>query len=133
MNQIVIFLCLNQLSAIMFWMNFYRLSMVCFNIYVVIVFYRFLENEYFLFMRVIIDVNCFFYFVYLYFVNFFNFFVLELSYREVENVYCVEKLQVSCKLICVYKNKYVYVSLFYGKIIKYYFLLDVNIKYEYIE
>lgn len=79
-------------------------------------------------MRVIIDVNCFFYFVYLYFVNFFNFFVLELSYREVENVYCVEKLQVSRKLICVYKNKYVYVSLFYGKIIKYYFLLDVNIK-----
>lgn len=62
------------------------------------------------------------------FVNFFNFYVLELSYREVENVFCVEKLQVSCKLICVYKNKYVYVSLFYGKIIKYYFLLDVNIK-----
>lgn len=62
------------------------------------------------------------------FVNFFIFFVLELSYREVENVYCVEKLQVSRKLICVYKNKYVYFSLFYGKMIKYYFLLDVNIK-----
>lgn len=102
--------------------------MVCFNIYVVTIFHRFLENEHPLFMRVITDVNCFLYFVYSYFVNFLNFFVSELSHREVENVHCVEKLQVSRKLTCVHKNKHVHVSLFHGKITKYHSLPDVNTK-----
>lgn len=59
---------------------------------------------------------------------FFNFFVSELSHREVENVHCVEKLQVSRKLTCVHKNKHVHFSLFHGKMTKYHSLPDVNTK-----
>lgn len=62
------------------------------------------------------------------FVNLFNFYVSELSHREVENVHCVEKLQVSRKLTCVHKNKHVpvHVSLFHGKITKYHSLPDIK-------
>lgn len=59
---------------------------------------------------------------------FLNFFVSELSHREVENVHCVEKLQVSRKLTCVHKNKHVHFSLFHGKKPKYHSLPDVNTK-----
>lgn len=64
------------------------------------------------------------------FVNLFNFYVSELSHREVENVHCVEKLQVSRKLhvTFVHKNKHVHFSLFHGKMTKYHSLPDVNTK-----